>query len=136
MESLNKTEHSLLTPDSSEEEKHREVSPLKSIVPLKLQVNASQSKLPFFVKYLAIYDIDNAKYVLQLTSLSASELQVDSIEGYSDTIIEKVAKFKSKGKVAIDYIQSHKTMKGECYWVTIINENKLVLAGSFISVVS
>lgn len=105
--------------------------PVDSQIPL---AQSTQPKLPLFVRFLSIYDIDKNKYLIQTGNFGFSEIQLDAVLKDCKGVIDKVIKGKGKsGKVVVDFIQSHKGAKDDGSWVTIINDKKIIIAGKLTS---
>ena len=129
MKPLNQTRDDILDQDVKSLKKLNKTFPSPNSETRSQLSRNSGSKLPFCIKYLAIYDIIGKKTIIQMGNFSNSDIQIDIVRKDCQRIIDNTI----KGEIAINKIQSHKSRRKDCVWITIVNDRKFLLTGMVIS---
>jgi len=125
MKPLNQTSDDLLGQDANTSKKLNMTFPSQNSDTRSQLSRASGSKLPFFIKYLSIYDIIGNKPIIQIGNLTHSDIKIDLVRKDCQEVINKTI----KGKMPVNEIISNKSKREDCVWVTIVNDRKFLLSG-------
>lgn len=125
MKPLNQSGDDLLIQGPSSSRKLNKTFPSQISEAVTQPSMRSDTKLPFFIRYLSIYDIIGNKSVIRMGNFAESGLKIDTVRRDCDKTIDN----SKKNGLEIDQLQTLKSTSASCVWVNIVSDRKFLLTG-------